>query len=453
MISKRLLVIVFVLLNFSLFAQQLNTSPFSRYGIGELNSVESSHYFGWSNVSVAFSDPQYININNPASYAGFVKHNPLFDVSLSGKSALYKSNYNDNETTSTGNNFGLNNMFLGLPISKNWGMVIGIIPYSSKGYEVSSSTTLDSNTAVSTFTGDGSVNKLLIGNGFNLINRGDSTKFSAGFNVAYVFGNLERLSTVTFSSPNTYNSRIQYRTAISGLSYQAGLQYYKLIRGANNNKFFLRLGANYYLNSNLGTRNDFYAYSFVNNFGVQELAKDTLAYGENEAGTLEIPQKISIGLGFGKNKNDQRRWDLGIEYSVMDWTEFQESNFSNNQSSLPLGPSSTIAIGYRIIPNLDWSNSNKSIFSKSTYSFGFHQTKSSILINDIGLLNNGINFGLSVPLLSSRSFSRMNLGVELGRLGDLTVDEIEENYIKFAIGFTMAPDTRYDRWFRKRKYD
>ena len=121
MISKRLLVIVFILLNFSLFSQQLNTSPFSRYGIGELNSVESSHYFGWSNVSVAFSDPQYINISNPASYAGFVKHNPLFDVSLSGKSALYKSNYNDNETTSTGNNFGLNNMFLGLPISKNWG--------------------------------------------------------------------------------------------------------------------------------------------------------------------------------------------------------------------------------------------------------------------------------------------------------------------------------------------
>ena len=130
-----------------------------------------------------------------------------------------------------------------------------------------------------------------------------------------------------------------------------------------------------------------------------------------------------------------------------------ESNFSNNQTSLPLGPSSTIAIGYRIIPNLDWSNSNKSILSKSTYSFGFHQTKSSILINDVGLLNNGINFGLSIPLLSSRSFSMMNLSGEIGRLGELVINKIEENYFKFAIGFTMAPDTRYDRWFRKRKYD
>ena len=129
-------------------------------------------------------------------------------------------------------------MFLGLPISRNWGMVIGIIPYSSQGYEVSSSSTIDTSTVVSTFTGDGSVNKLFIGNGFNLINRGDSTKLSAGFNVAYVFGNLERLSTVTFNTPNTYNSRIQHRTSISGLSYQTGIQYYKLIRGENNNKFF-----------------------------------------------------------------------------------------------------------------------------------------------------------------------------------------------------------------------
>jgi hypothetical protein len=47
----------------------------------------------------------------------------------------------------------------------------------------------------------------------------------------------------------------------------------------------------------------------------------------------------------------------------------------------------------------------------------------------------------------------MNLGMELGKLGDLNNVNIEENYINFAIGFTMAPDTRYDRWFRKRQYD
>ena len=56
-------------------------------------------------------------------------------------------------------------------------------------------------------------------------------------------------------------------------------------------------------------------------------------------------------------------------------------------------------------------------------------------------------------MISSRSLSRLNLGFELGRLGDLEVNNIEENYFNFSIGFSLAPDTRYDRWFRKRKYD
>ena len=87
------------------------------------------------------------------------------------------------------------------------------------------------------------------------------------------------------------------------------------------------------------------------------------------------------------------------------------------------------------------------------HSFGYHKSKSKIIVNEKGLLNNGINFGISIPMISSRSLSRLNLGFELGRLGDLELNNIEENYFNFSIGFSLAPDTRYDRWFRKRKYD
>ena len=85
-------IILLIALSISLKAQDLNTSPFSRYGLGELNTVLSTHYLGLSNASNSFSDPQNINISNPASYAGFFKHNPIFDVSVAGKSSLYRSN-------------------------------------------------------------------------------------------------------------------------------------------------------------------------------------------------------------------------------------------------------------------------------------------------------------------------------------------------------------------------
>tara|TARA_Y100001933_G_scaffold54216_1_gene53538 strand:+ start:3444 stop:4805 length:1362 start_codon:yes stop_codon:yes gene_type:complete len=451
--SRNLFFILFILINFSLFSQQLNTSPFSRYGIGEINTIQSAHYLGWSNTSVAFSDPRYINISNPASYSQFVKHNPLFDVSLTGKNSIYESNYNDEFKTSSGNNFGLNNMFLGLPLTRRWGMVIGIIPMSSVGYEVSSENVVDTSIVTSRFNGDGSINKLLIGNGFNIINKGDSTRLSIGFNASYLFGTLNHISSFIHTSPSSYNSRIHQRSSISGWNFDGGIQFFKRFKTSSKNRYFLRIGSSISMGPNLNSNNDLYAYTFLYNFGVQEIPFDTLENVENKQSEISIPSKMSFGLGFGKNKNSQRSWDLSLQYSISDWSNFNATINLANQTSLPLGPSSTMAIGYRITPNLDWSNNNKSIFTKSSYSFGYHYTESAILLENIGLINNGINFGVSIPLLSSRSLSMMNLSCEVGRLGNIGINKIEENYIKFAIGFTMAPDTRYDRWFRKRKYD
>ena len=101
----------------------------------------------------------------------------------------------------------------------------------------------------------------------------------------------------------------------------------------------------------------------------------------------------------------------------------------------------------------DNDDKNKNSFQKSTYSFGFKYGNSFININDQQLTNYGMNFGISIPLLSSRSLSRVNISAELGRMGTIENELIEESYLKLSIGFSLAPDTRYDRWFKKRKYD
>ena len=445
--------IIFLLLFVcSLQAQVLNTSPFSRYGIGEMNNIQSSHYFAWGNITSAMSEPQYININNPASYAAFLKHNPIYNVSLAGKSALYESNYDGNQTNSSGLHFGLNNLLLGLPVTKNWGLVLGITPISSLGYDVNSTVPLDTSSVSYVFKGDGSINRLMIGNGFNIINKGDTTRISLGINSSYLFGNLERTSSVIYNNTNDYNSRLQYRSSLSGWSFDGGLQFYKKISTKSSNKYFINLGANYTLSSEMSTENDFFAYTFRYNYSIQEIAKDTLELNNNSS-TLKLPQKIEIGLVIGKAHKNKRRWDLGVQYSMMDWREYVDNSGFLSSSSSSLGASSRLAIGYRITPNLDWSNTSKSILSKSSFSFGYHQTESKIIIDDKVLFNTGINFGVSMPMISSRSLSRFNLGFELGRLGNLENNNIEENYFKFSIGFSLAPDTRYDRWFRKRKYD
>ena len=311
---------------------------------------------------------------------------------------------------------------------------------------------MDTSSVNYVYKGDGSINRLMIGNGINIINKGDTTRLSIGINSSYLFGNLERTSSVIYNNTNDYNSRLQYRSSLSGWSIDGGFQFYKKISTKSSNKYFINLGVNYSLSSDMSTENDFFAYTFRYSFGLQEIAKDTLEISTLSS-TITLPKKLEFGLVIGKAFKNKRRWDLGLQYSIMDWGEYVDNSGFLSSTNSPLGASSRIAVGYRITPNLDWSNTNKSILSKSSFSLGYHQTESKIIIDDKGLLNTGINFGISMPMISSRSLSRFNLGFELGKLGDLIDNNIEENYFKFSIGFSLAPDTRFDRWFRKRKYD
>ena len=84
-------------------------------------------------------------------------------------------------------------------------MVLGILPFSSTGYQVSNTTLLDSNSVTNSFNGDGSVNQIFFGNGVNLINSGDTTKLSIGINASYLFGNINHLSSVIYNVSNSYN--------------------------------------------------------------------------------------------------------------------------------------------------------------------------------------------------------------------------------------------------------
>ena len=154
-------------------------------------------------------------------------------------------------------------MYLGLPVKERWGLVLGVNTFSSQGYEVSSASSLDTSQVSYLFKGDGTVNRLFIGNGFDLINKGDSSILSIGVNASYMFGNLERLSSVIFNIPNAYNSRVQYRTSISGWMFDGGIQYMKRFRTVTKNKYYVRLGAHYTLGSDWNTTNDYCVYTFT----------------------------------------------------------------------------------------------------------------------------------------------------------------------------------------------
>ena len=448
------LLLFVLMLGFVYKGQDLNTSPYTRFGIGELTPLSTTHYASMGGIGVSFSDFSYINVSNPATYSALKKNNPLFDLGISAKFSSYKAKFDGVMNSSSGSNTALNNMLIGLPISKTTGITLGIMPFSTTGFNITSTELLGADTVNYNYTGDGSVNRILLGIGHDFVNRGDTTRFSLGLNTSYLFGTIDRNNSVIFQESSYYNSRVQNRMSLSGFSFDAGLHYYQEIKGkSENDKWYWQFGASQTFESVINAKRDYYAYSFTYNFSVQEIPKDTLEYFQDELGTVSLPDKFCIGANIGRNKQNKNVWSLGIQYSIYNWDLYQE-NFDimvNDYQSL--AQMTELSLGGRFTPSLDFSSKNKNSFQKSTYSLGFKYGNSFIEIDDEQLTNYGMTFGISIPLISSRSLSRINLGFELGKLGTLNNGLIEDNYLRCSIGFSLAPDARYDRWFKKRKYD
>ena len=126
------LFLLLMLTTFFGYAQKGTQSPYSVFGIGELDMGQYAAFSSMGGVSIACTDSTVANHNNPASYAYFNRNRPVFQVGMNGRFSNFESaNANSSQQT-----FGLNQFQLGLPIKKNWGASLGLVPYSFTGYTI-----------------------------------------------------------------------------------------------------------------------------------------------------------------------------------------------------------------------------------------------------------------------------------------------------------------------------
>ena len=90
---KGLTLLTGVIFGLTLFGQNLNTSPYTRFGLGEINKPLTTHYIGMGGLSVSYADFQQVNISNPATYSTFKKNNPVYDLGISGKFSSLMSEF------------------------------------------------------------------------------------------------------------------------------------------------------------------------------------------------------------------------------------------------------------------------------------------------------------------------------------------------------------------------
>lgn len=453
-------------------AQNLTSSPYSRYGVGELNQTGFAQISAMGNAYVALSPdttaPLFINAANPAAISGI----RLTTLELGGMALFsnFKTN-NSNINTKTSN---FSYACLGFPIRQLAGACFGVMPYSNIGYNLLSNEHVTNVGDITyQYIGDGGLNNVFTGLGFmpfkrqpnkfassafrdSLLNRGHLKKhnrvkkqrdilssISIGGKVNYLFGSLNQTTNVIYpGSINYYNTR-RYRSASVGdvtanFGIQGALTVDSLKHKALRHK--VKIGFGYYVSLpglvDVKYNNLIYNYS-LGSTGFEQI-KDTVLNIVDQKNSIKLPLEQGFGLMFKKGE----KLTVAADITYTNWQQFRYLDTKNE-----LKNSYKISFGINYVPN-KYASGSGAYGKRIHYRFGVMYGNGFLELKNTTINNYALSAGIGFPVGLFRQYSMVNITGQFGQMGSLNNNLIKENYARVVIGFTFN-----DRWFNKFRYD
>lgn len=418
--------LLWILIGYSSFlcAQTTTNSPYSGFGLGDLNRPLLSRNSAMGGIGVGISDKFTINRMNPASYSDLWRFTA--DVSAFYQSVLFQT-ATDKNRLETGGFQGLSLVF---KKSKPFAIAIGMQPYSTVGYEsiqfrqlVSGGDTLD---YYSRRSGSGGLNDVYLGVSGRLFKR----KLGLGLNTQYIFGKVESgwetsLST-DLAPPRTFAQR-----RFNGFGLQLGVQYGDTLRSIDSSLVW-RAGLTVDLVPAMNARSNVVAETYYP-FGETAIyLRDTLQ--SNRDTSLTMPVQYGFGVSLGKLD----KFTIGIDFLTQDWSSYRYFQTE------PLGRNTRITLGGEWIPDI---TSYKRFFSRIAYRIGGYYDHSYITVRGTTINTMGFTAGLGIPL-GPTNFSRFNIGFEWNQRGTTNNNLIQETGYRLILGISFV-----EPWFNPRKYD
>lgn len=430
-------------------AQTATSSPYSRYGIGELNNKGFGQNFAMGGTTIAMQNDTiayfFINTGNPASYSTRLT---IAELGL---------NYNRTRLQSTSaektiNNVSLAYLSLAFPFKKWWGGSIGLVPYSSVGYKVSDHQEFANIGGVDfLYEGSGGINQAYFGTavkpfyGIFKKRKKSLRDLSLGTNVSYLFGGFDNTRRSIFPSGYFFNTRTSTTSRISDIYLDYGVQYaYSIdsLKGRDlKENVKVMLGATFATQTDINARIDSLSVTYFNNASGFEIVKDTVESVQNAKGTITFPLSFGFGLGFKKGT----KWLIAADYAMQNWSSYKVFNKSQG-----LKNSMRVSLGAQYVPNTK-ANGKGEYHKRMHYRMGVRYAQTALELKSTQLTEYAVSIGFGFPVGRNyllQNFSMVNIGVEVGQRGTTTNGLIKEQFFKATIGFTIN-----DRWFVKPKFD
>ena len=193
-------------------AQNQTNLPTSMYGIGELSAGDGGRYAAMGQTGVALNRVGFLNTQNPAAITRMDTACFTFDVGATSSYARYHF-LSERSANFTGNP---NRFVMGFRMMPRWYTLVGMTPYSSVGYLISTQEVIvgePDNYLYSYYEGEGGLYKAFLTNAFQL-----TPHLSVGNNIGIILGK-------TTQSETQEGATIEHESQKRALYVDFGLHY------------------------------------------------------------------------------------------------------------------------------------------------------------------------------------------------------------------------------------
>jgi hypothetical protein len=419
-------VMVLIICGLSGFAQNNNTtSPFSRYGLGDLHHYGYGRTAAMGGASLGSRHAVQINSANPASYTANDSLSFIFEFGVDGT----LSNYKSNNGTLKAKDINFRYFSLSWPVTKWLGAGMGIQPYSDMGYEVGFADSLSgTGNLYHSYYGNGTTSKAFFGTSVSPFKG-----LSIGANLNYIFGQLSKNTNVTFANPTVFSLSKTESTRLRDFTLTYGLQYDLQLKKDQ----YLTLGVTFEKQTDLTILHSLFSYRAMeiltaNGTVEKRIYIDSIPEGK---AIIKLPSTFGIGLSY----NRINKLEINADYYHAGWSK---ATFFGQKDEL-LTDQNRFSAGIEYIPE---AFSIRSYLKRVKYRAGIHQDNSYLQLNGHQIKEFGVSVGAGLPFPKSKSTA--NFAFEMGKKGTMDYNLVKDNYMKFSLYLNF-----YDYWFIKRKFD
>lgn len=423
-------------------------SPYTMYGIGELNTPGTLPMRSMGGMGVAMRSTGVINLLNPAAYSAAPQKTFLFDFGLEGQNYYNSQTVEGASKKSAYNTFNFHDIAFQLPLAKKLGLGFSLTPYSSVGYRIKTDA-LDApvlgnmGLAQYLYEGEGDVTEVKLGIGWEVFKN-----FSIGVAAQYYWGDINRsftmVPTVITGEGNFIPMVGKDNYSVSSFKGQVGLQWNAIM----NEKRALTLGAAFDFGGDLSPR----VTSSITNSGS---LSNSMVQSDTTHLALVLPRQLSAGLYYQTAK-----WAVGVDYVYQNWGSRNKtventalSGADKTSFKVAYTNTSTVKFGVEFTPDR---YDVRNFFKRWSYRAGFRYGNYNQTFGGHTISQYAVTAGFGIPV-KMWAVSGIDFGVEYGRRGYNVAERVglvRQQYFKFALGFTLfAGAENGEYWFLRPKYD